>query len=144
MALISIGAGTSIVSLEHSADWVASMTQMLERHAPGHNVRLLHAPLADYGDFTWYAVPRDEIDGDRFSCVVCDGPPNDTPGGRYGLLPVMREYLLPQCTILLDDIEREQEQMVVRAWEDEFGIGGVVLGAGRPFARLQFAAPGKS
>ena len=39
----------------------------------------------------------------QFALVVCDGPPSGTLGGRYGLVPVMREHLQPGCVILLDD-----------------------------------------
>src|SRR5262245_64264353 len=45
--------------------------------------RLLYTPLAEYGDYEWYAVPG-HLPAD-FTLVVCDGPSPKCRGGRYGL-----------------------------------------------------------
>lgn len=108
-------------SLEHHPEWHARVGAALE----GHHVprtRLALAPLKSYGDFSWYDPPLAEMP-DAFCLVICDGPPWTTPGGRYGLLPVMGERLPAGSLILLDDANRPEEQEALRRWSDEYGVG---------------------
>ena len=46
------------------------------------------------GSFVWYDVPKDVWPAE-FRLVVCDGPPGDMKGGRYGLLPLVGARLPP-------------------------------------------------
>jgi hypothetical protein len=108
-------------SLEHHPEWHARVGAALE----GHNVpraRLALAPLKSYGDFSWYDPPLAEMP-DAFRLVVCDGPPWTTPGGRYGLLPVMHGRLPAGSLVLLDDANRPDEQEALRRWSEEYGFG---------------------
>lgn len=68
-------------SLEHHAEWHARVAAALEAHSVPR-ARLALAPLKSYGAFSWYDPPLAEMPG-AFRLVVCDGPPGDTPGGRY-------------------------------------------------------------
>ena len=107
-------------SLEHHPEWHARVGAALEaHHVP--RTRLALAPLKSYGDFSWYDPPLAEMP-DSFQLVVCDGPPWTTPGGRYGLLPVMRERLHAGSLILLDDANRPEEQEALRRWSDEYDV----------------------
>ena len=74
--------------------------------------------MISYGDFDWYEVTPNLPE--EFSLVVCDGPPGMTRGGRYGLLPVMRERL-HGAEVLLDDASRAEEQKILSVWKTEFG-----------------------
>lgn len=74
------------------------------------------SPLKDYGDFCWYDAPLESMP-DSFSLVICDGPPGATKGGRYGLVPFMRDRLRSGCVILLDDAEREEERTIAARWQ---------------------------
>jgi hypothetical protein len=107
-------------SLEHHPEWHARVGAALAEHNVPH-ARLALAPLKSYGEFSWYDPPLAEMPG-AFSLVVCDGPPGATPGGRYGLLPVMRERLPAGSLILLDDAERPEEQAVLARWGGEYGV----------------------
>ena len=78
-------------------------------------MHLCLAPLRSYGEYQWYTPPRDAMPG-RFSLVICEGPPGHTPGGRYGLLPVMHDRLAPGTVILLDDAARESEAQMLLKW----------------------------
>lgn len=107
------------ISLEHLGEWHQKVERVLSRHGlPSH---LHHLPLRDYDGFAWYA---DDFlgPGRSFSLVICDGPPDSTPGGRYGLLPVCRDHLAEDCVILLDDVERPGERAIVEGWRREFGL----------------------
>ena len=72
----------------------------------------------------------------QFALVVCDGPPADTVGGRYGLVPIMRDRLAPGCAILLDDAEREHERAIARRWQLELGATHQFVADDKPFIRL--------
>jgi hypothetical protein len=107
-------------SLEHHPEWRARVTAALTEHnIPRARVAL--APLKDYGGFSWYDPPLAEMPG-AFSLVVCDGPPWTTPGGRYGLLPVMHGRLHAGSLVLLDDANRPDEQEALGLWSDEYGV----------------------
>jgi hypothetical protein len=117
MGLLAGRRGVEIWSLEHSAEWHARITNALGRHRiPG--VQMCYAPLREFNGFSWYDPPLATMPRD-FSLVICDGPPGDTPGGRYGLLPLLRDYLSPGALILLDDAHRPSEQEVMSRWNAE-------------------------
>jgi hypothetical protein len=80
------------------------------------------APLSDYGEFAWYGSPELESMPNNFSLVIADGPPENTKGGRYGLLPVMHAQLAPGAVILLDDAERVSEQTVLNQWQAQYNF----------------------
>ena len=76
------------------------------------------SPLRDYGAFSWYDPPLQELP-DNFRLVVCDGPPGMTKGGRYGLLPVFGSRLPQGTVIVLDDADRPSEVELLNRWKDE-------------------------
>jgi hypothetical protein len=82
-------------------------------------INVLTAPLIDYGGFHWYSFP-DSLP-EPIELVVCDGPPSATVGGRYGLLPIAGDLLTPKTVILMDDVERSDEQAIIARWNREFG-----------------------
>ena len=78
---------------------------------------------------------------DDFSMVICDGPPGDTRGGRYGLLPIMKEKLSSKCIILLDDADRVSEQEVAARWSKELNIDFESLGSRKPYIKIRVGNP---
>jgi len=109
--------GVEVWTLEHEPEWYAHSEAALLRHrVPG--VHLCLTPLRDYGEFTWYDLLLHELP-DTFAMVVCDGPPAITPGGRYGLLPLLGRALVPGAVVLLDDAARPSEAAVVERWRRE-------------------------
>jgi predicted O-methyltransferase YrrM len=128
------GSKTTLYALEHDPDWYARISAMVEKFDL-RNVRPVYAPLNDFGEFCWYGVTEDVLPRD-ISLVLCDGPPGQTKGGRYGFLPVMRAHLLPNALILIDDYKRVEEQAVVERWIREFGGSLTVMGTRFPYAIL--------
>jgi hypothetical protein len=121
-------------ALEHQAQWSARIEKEAARHGL-HRVRVCTVPLRSYGGYAWYAPPLERMPA-RFSMVVCDGPPAMTPGGRYGLVPVMRERLPAGCVILLDDASREQERAIARRWAFELGASQELVHGRKPYIRM--------
>lgn len=107
-------------ALEHHPEWHARVAAALEEHSVPR-ARVALAPLRSYGGFSWYDPPLAEMP-EAFRLVVCDGPPWTTPGGRYGLLPVMHGRLPAGSLILLDDANRPEEREALRRWSGEYGV----------------------
>jgi hypothetical protein len=124
--------GKRIWSLEHDGRWARRMRAEIRRRDI-RGVEIVHAPLRDYGAFSWYDPPLERLPA-RFSLVLCDGPPGDTPGGRYGMLPAMRGRLGGGCVILLDDLHRPAEREIAARWARELGGTCEVRGTGKPHA----------
>ena len=114
VAALTARTGTEFVVLEHNAAWHELLQRTLDDLGFDH-VRLLHAPLKDYGGYLWYEVQAALVPED-IGLVVCDGPPGSTPGGRFGLMPVIGPRLGRRCVILLDDTHRRAERRVIDVW----------------------------
>ena len=104
-------------SLEHDDAWRERVRAALDREGLD-SATVCRAPLRSYGDFAWYDVSGLDLPREC-GLVLCDGPPAATPGGRYGLLPVMRERLPPGCVIVVDDVNREPERAMIARWQEE-------------------------
>jgi hypothetical protein len=124
-------------TLEHHADWSAHMQRMMAHFNLDH-LTVCHAPLKCYGEYEWYTLPA-EFEENTFGMVVCDGPPGDIRGGRYGLIPVMNTALRNDCRILLDDTHRKKEQVLIQRWAAERRIWFSELGALGTCTEISFA-----
>lgn len=122
-------------AMENSPEWADKLRRTL-RACRLDNVRICAEPLKDYGDFDWYDPPLAEMPRD-FAMVVCDGPPGATKGGRYGLLPVMRDHLRKGAVILLDDAGRDEEYAIACRWKDELGTELQMRGEDKPYAEIR-------
>jgi hypothetical protein len=113
IAAMTAARGIPYCSLEHMTEWRERVAGVLARHDLPVSVWV--TPLRDFGEYSWYDAPIPGMP-DQFSLVVCDGPPGQTKGGRYGLLPRMHDRLAPGATILLDDVDRPGEMDVLARW----------------------------
>ncbi|MDZ8241367.1 MAG: hypothetical protein RMZ69_30130 [Nostoc sp. ChiQUE01a] len=118
LALLAGRRGVEVWSLEHIPEWYTHVHTVLQNnYISGVNLHL--SSLDDFGSFYWYKPPLTSLPND-FRLIICDGPPgNQTPGGRYGLLPVLKQHFSANVLILLDDAERESEAEVLRQWTTE-------------------------
>lgn len=130
--------GGGVLTLEHHGSWAQRTRDALTRLGI-HNVHVCHAPLATFGEYSWYAPPEDELPA-SIVLAVCDGPPGDTPGGRYGLLPRLHQRLAPQGVILLDDVERAAELDILHRWASELGCEPEIVGESKPYGVLRVPA----
>jgi hypothetical protein len=119
--MLGIFAKVPVISLEHIEVWADLINRRLRQFRMPN--RASYAPLAKWADFDWYSgtVPS------AVDLVVCDGPPSNTRGGRYGLLPVCAGSLLPDCLILMDDLDREDERDIVQRWSQEFQFEVLIM-----------------
>jgi Methyltransferase domain len=117
LAAATTSYGRRLLTLEHDMAWAQKVRAALT-FAPGSNVEVTLTPLQSYGDFDWYSIagvpPLAPI-----GFVVCDGPPGATRGGRYGLVPVLKDMMAPGCIVLLDDTQRPEERRIFDRWREE-------------------------
>jgi hypothetical protein len=133
LAIATRQARIPVWSLESHEGWAGRVRRWLPKGSANTTVQI--APLKSYGAYDWY-TPDFSSMPTLFSLVVCDGPPGETRGGRYGLVPVMRKYLAPGCVILLDDANRDAERTVAERWARELGASLTIEGTGHAFAKL--------
>lgn len=114
IATLTCKSQTEVVVLENSETWHRFMLQVIQALGYEH-VRIVYAPLVEYEDFSWYQVSAVSPIA-PISLVICDGPPAKTQGGRFGLLPVMKNHFAEKCTVLLDDSHRQTEQNIIGNW----------------------------
>jgi hypothetical protein len=126
--------GYRLWALEHTPEWFERVQRCLDRYHID-SVVLHLAPLTDYGEFVWYDPPCESMPG-AFALVLCDGPPGSTKGGRYGLVPVMKNMMKPGCVIVLDDAGRIGEQEVAGRWKAELGSTPTMHGRIKPYITI--------
>lgn len=117
LGVVAARSGNRVWSFEHDLTW-GDKVQKLLHYWQINSVELNIGKLQRYWGFDWYSIPDTQIP-QEFALIVCDGPPGNTFGGRYGLLPMMAKHLSANTTILLDDYERTGEQTIVRQWQTE-------------------------
>jgi hypothetical protein len=117
-----------LVAVEHDARWRRWVVGQLGAEGVGADVVVVEAPLqpyADGGGLAWYDQAAVDAAIDVVDLLIVDGPPAFEPGfglARHRALVVLRDRLVPGATVVLDDVERDGEQEVLRRWEDEFGL----------------------
>ena len=134
LGIVADRTGQRVWTLEHHGAWAERMRTALADFGI-KSVGIVHAPLRPYDGFSWYGAPLDRMPS-GFALGICDGPPADTPGGRYGFFPVMRRHLAPGCAILVDDYERAPEKAIVERWRAEAPMHVDVHGTDQQYAVL--------
>lgn len=109
--------GKTYLALENNKDWLDKVSSCLEKYGV-NSISVNFTPLKKYPNFDWYDITSTPIP-DNISLVICDGPPGSTRGGRYGLIPIMKNYLAKDCIILLDDGIRKEEQIIAEKWKKD-------------------------
>jgi hypothetical protein len=127
--------GQSHWALEHSPEWAMRVQRFLKKYKLDSAVVVCANPLRDYGDYSWYDPPLESMPG-VFDVVICDGPPGTTKGGRYGLVPIMKERFKPGCIILLDDADREEERTIAERWKTELGASFEICGSSKSYIKM--------
>jgi hypothetical protein len=134
LAAVAKRRNSRVVALEHISIWAERVRTALRRAGLAEHAIVRVSPLTNFGEYEWYGDPP--RDG-RFGLVVCDGPPSTTLGGRVGLWPQMHRQFLATATILLDDLERSDEQAILRKWTAESGGTSSICGTAKPFGVLR-------
>ena len=116
-----------VYALEQSAVWASKVERMAKDHGL-RNLTVVLADVIDYGDgMRWYEhYPEQD-----WGLVVCDGPPSQD--GRMGLF----RLIVPQCPIIVDDMQRASYRADVERWCEAWGRGFHLMDGTRLFAVIQ-------
>lgn len=122
---MSLVTDEQIICLENSPVWAEYITNFISKYCI-NNVRVICAPLHDYGNYEWY--PRlEEYLCERYSLVVCDGPPRTSKGGRSGIVEI-KECI--DGVLLLDDVDNNVINEIGKILDIELKMYGEI----KPFA----------
>ncbi len=121
--------GGRLVSLDHDAEYARRTQDLLEAHGLTAVAEVRYAPLAELTTagrtYPWYELGR-LADLRDIELLLIDGPPAATgPDARFPAMHVLENRLAATATIVLDDVNRPDEQEAVRRWTTE--IAGLTL-----------------
>jgi predicted O-methyltransferase YrrM len=138
MVVVETGSGTSTVivaaclqrlgaghlwALEHLPRFASETRALLAARGLDAWATVVDAPLVDVrlgdGTWRWYDLASFPA-GKPIEVLFVDGPPGDTgPLARYPALPMLRDRLAPDASILVDDVARPDEREMIARWRSE-------------------------
>lgn len=124
MACRSAQLPSKIVALEHEPVFAAETSRLLAECGVDNVAEVRLAPLEEVlvndQATIWYSeAALDGLEG--IGLVFVDGPPGTTTEhARYPALPILRRRLAPIASVVLDDVIRENEQVIADMWKAEF------------------------
>lgn len=115
---------TEIVSIDHLEDYRNTTSDYVDRHGFSDRIECRLGPLEKQtvGDdiYPWYG-PGGFEDVTDIDILLVDGPPRATGRlARYPALPQLRRCLRPNALVLLDDMQRKEEQTILDMWLSQF------------------------
>ncbi len=130
--------GGTLLSIEHDEDWASYVAGLIRAESLGDAARVERVDLEPYTEAhptgpsdwkipdVWYqsAVLRSAVPPD-IDLLVVDGPPAGRQEDvlvRHPAVPVLRDCLAEDFTLLLDDADRPAERETVARWEVELGV----------------------
>lgn len=118
MGIVAIKKNIKVYSLEHHQDWHRKISSFLAKERLNNSI-LYYTPLKSYESYDWYDIHDINLPKD-FDLILCDGPPGQTRGGRFGLVPQLNEKIKKNAIILVDDYSRSQEKDTVEKWKTHY------------------------
>ncbi|WP_157680957.1 class I SAM-dependent methyltransferase [Luteimonas sp. JM171] len=111
--------GGVITSLEHDQEFCASLSAVLSDGKLEDRAKVLWAPLIeqeiDGQVYAWYDLSKFAVK--EIDLLVVDGPPGKLgPTARFPALPILIGALRQGAFIVVDDIDRKDERVMVRRW----------------------------
>lgn len=113
--------------IENNLDWLNFLAARLENEGLQNYVTLIDAPLkpcdSAIEQLPWYdteKIRQSLPQSQKIDCLLVDGPPAYLPEiqySRFPAVPFFQEQLTTGATILLDDINRDGEQEILKRWQ---------------------------
>jgi predicted O-methyltransferase YrrM len=128
------GLSAKVISVEHNLEWINIIKDVLKKDATEQYVEFIHAELSvcekSPYNLSWYNEEAifNQIKNKRFDLVIIDGPPVYNEYERYPALPFIFDYLGPNYSVYLDDVDRTGEKQILAKWEELKGMKFNVLG----------------
>lgn len=114
------GANGQLIALEDRPDYAARFREVIAAHELQEWAHILDAPLRPYPhsgeEWLWYDLQNLE-ETEKFHVLFVDGPAGYIgPEMRYPAIPFLHGRLEQDAIILLDDVQRQQEQQIAQRW----------------------------
>jgi predicted O-methyltransferase YrrM/lysophospholipase L1-like esterase len=119
---LSLRGGGSLISIEHDTMYFDRTRDLIQKHDLEDFVEIRLAPITQAAGALWYQRSVVTRDLEGITLVFVDGPPSNT--GTMARLPafqVLAPHLSDDALILLDDIDREDEQRTADQWSESCG-----------------------
>jgi predicted O-methyltransferase YrrM len=112
--------GGRLVTLDHEVKYADQTRFLISMHELDKVAQVRLAPLRSMSiggeEFDWYD-PAVVEDVNGIDLLLVDGPPGKTgPGARYPALPMLEPKLAANATVILDDVDRSDEQRILERW----------------------------
>jgi predicted O-methyltransferase YrrM len=109
-----------VVAWEHLDEYSTKTMALVGQHGLNEWAAVYNAPLEEVSIgnqvFTWYS--QEPSFEHRIDLLIVDGPPADVGEmARYPAIPLLLPWLSEDATIVLDDVDREDEKSILEAWE---------------------------
>lgn len=122
-ALENIGRGR-FVSIDHNHLFRALTLRHIRRHGLQRWASVAHCPLTRVilgnGQWKWYDIPKSLL-AEPIDFLIVDGPPARLQKlSRYPALPLLRSYLAPNATILMNDISKPDGHEILAIWQKTY------------------------
>lgn len=124
--LKKLGGNRQVISLDHEAKYADITRGLLRQHGLDEWAEVITAPLKSWQlngkELPWYGLDLNALPDHAIDLLIVDGPPGwDDPTARYPTVPVLRQHLSDECTIVLDDGDRPGEREAAHRWAEELG-----------------------
>jgi len=122
----------TLFSIDHEKKWQNVLQSSLDTEGTGANVKLICAGLESSKGFEnqecrWYSKSLlGKKLPEKIDLVIVDGPPFSTGQySRYFAVPFLKNRLLDDYSIFLDDVFRKGESDILNAWENILGVNPI-------------------
>lgn len=115
------GNNDQIIALDHEAKYAQKTRNLLREHGLQSGADVRTVPLESWQingeDMPWYGVDLSSLPEEDIDMLIVDGPPGwNKPKARYPVVPVLKNHLSQECTIVVDDGDRPGERESAKRW----------------------------
>jgi len=113
---------TTHIAVDHEKKYLDLTCIGAELNGVAEGTEFIHCPLVhnDSLDKLWYGGLTEKLSDQKIDLLIIDGPPGALqPMSRYPALPLLLPYMSEDCTIVLDDAGRDEEQEIAKRWIQE-------------------------
>jgi predicted O-methyltransferase YrrM len=119
--------GGHLYTIEHNQKWLDFLQDSLQKEGIDHLVTLIYAPLTSTDlsleNTPWYnleSINKELFKEQKIDFLLVDGPPayaEHIKYSRYPAVPYFLPLLADNFTIVIDDVNRNGEQEIVKRWQ---------------------------
>lgn len=143
--LNKFGINAAFTSIEHDKIWHDKIESILNDLQLHNNCSLKYIPLGksneSFSNTNWYDKELlSENLPSKIDMIIVDGPPAYNSAlrlSRYPAIPFSRNRLQDEYIVILDDIYRSGERLILKKWSDELECPYLVKKVSTGFGILQ-------